>query len=193
MDHAICDDLAAVVVPRESCRPPRAHCHSFNLEDQFPINPTGLARVWRHHVAQAAAAAQGLTEQPSTRKTPRGFRWQTRARWRPLPQRLSYRPPCQANDLGGEDAVIRDEANAGRRTLPLAQIAERTNAPVPMRAGCFGGVKRLTRGNSMGQWVSTPTRRTRSVCCDPAHSRELFQGCPSALRAMRCRRETQRR
>jgi hypothetical protein len=92
-----------------------------------------------------------------------------------LPQRLSYRPPCQAYDLGGEDAVIRDEANAGRRTLPLAQIAERTNALVPMRAGCFGGVKRLTRGNSMGQWVSTPTRRTRSVCCDPAHSRELFQ------------------
>ena len=48
-----------------------------------------------------------------------------------MPQRLSYRPPCQAYDLGGEDAVIRDEANAGRRTLPLTRIAERTNEAGP--------------------------------------------------------------
>ena len=63
-----------------------------------------------------------------------------------LPQRLSYRPPCQAYDLGGEDAVIRDEANAGRRTLPLAQIAERTNAPVPMPCWLF------RRGETSDAW-----------------------------------------
>src|SRR6478735_4784212 len=70
MDHAICDDLAAVVVPGESCRPPRVHCHSCDHEDRFPINPTGPCARLQHHVAQAAAAAQGLTERPSTRSPP---------------------------------------------------------------------------------------------------------------------------
>src|SRR4030081_1341564 len=47
MDHAIRDDLAAVVVPRESCRPPRVHCHSCDHEDRFPITRRALGAFLR--------------------------------------------------------------------------------------------------------------------------------------------------
>src|SRR4051794_27945346 len=44
MDHAICNDLAAVIFPRESCRSPKVDCHSCDHEDRLPINPPGGCR-----------------------------------------------------------------------------------------------------------------------------------------------------
>jgi hypothetical protein len=38
MDHAVRDDLAAIVIPRDPCRPPVIHRHPCNHEDQSPIS-----------------------------------------------------------------------------------------------------------------------------------------------------------
>jgi hypothetical protein len=38
MDHAVRDDLAAIVIPREPCRPLVIYRHPCNHEDQSPIS-----------------------------------------------------------------------------------------------------------------------------------------------------------
>src|SRR3981081_759741 len=56
MDHAICDDLAAVVVPSDSCRPPKVQCHSCDHEDRLPDKP---ARWQRFGLGAVLRASEG--------------------------------------------------------------------------------------------------------------------------------------
>lgn len=95
------------------------------IDFQQPAGP--WARFSAHQRAASCRSSRcggaGTPERLSTRREPTGFRWQTRARWRPLPRRLSYRPPCRASDPQAWATYQRDHSIFSSLQTPFGSLA----------------------------------------------------------------------